>query len=785
MDKIIKRDIVDDISKGFLDYSMSVITARAIPEIADGNKPIHRRILYSMAENKLFHDKPTKKAATVVGNVMASYHPHGDSSIYMAAIRMSQPWTMRYPLLEAQGNNGSIDGDQPAAMRYVELRLSPLAKYMFVDLDKSTVDTRTTFDGSTQEPVLLPAVFPNLLANGAAGIAVAMATNIPSHNLREIIEGTLLRLEGKKEEVYEAIPAPDFATGGELVNLSELPLAYRTGRGRAVLRGKYHIEEKGSNKHIVFTEIPYQMSKTDTTLKIIELSEEGVLKGITNVFDQSGKNGIRYVIEMRKSTNEDVVLEGLFKHTQLQKSIPINLTVLDNGVPKVVSLLSIIDGHIANNLNFILRASLYTRSKHLARINILEGYLKALDVIDDIVKLIKGSKSPAEARENLRKIYNFNVEQANAILNLKLQRLTALEKESIESEHSNLIKEVERLNTLIENEAERKKEFASRLIELRKSFGDNRRTTLFDIDYTFKKEKVEKPIENKKIYCAITKKHFVETMSKNKISVQKRNGTGTTITKDDELIFFSAMNTVDKVYMVTDKGYAYLVSANKLYEVCHNKPIDIGEVIEFKEKDEKIVFAFVLSNKALTGYLLLLTAGGLIKKTPIEDMLVKKNGTYVIDLQEGDRVVDYLFLMEDTDILVYTDKNIIRFNSDEIRPTARKTKGVKAIKGRPIGLEKYRDNIITVTENGYGKITKGSELSPQKRSGIGVIGHAVTEQTGTLSKVLTFTNKGNIVLYTNDKAIKIQTDDLPVLSRNTRGNRLINGGRIVGAQFEK
>lgn len=785
MEQIIKKDIVQDMTKSYVDYSMSVICARAIPDVRDGLKPVARRILYAMHQGKMTHGRPHKKASAVVGDTMGSYHPHGDSSIYGAATRMGQTFSLRYPLIDGHGNMGNMDGDDPAAMRYVKMRMSPLAEVMMSDMSKNVVDMVPNYDNSKEEPSVLPSGFPNLLANGAIGIAVGMATSIPSHNLTELCDGFVALLDNPDlttaQIVADYIPAPDFPTGGALINKSAFTDVYTTGRGKATLQAIYHIEEKGAKKYIVFTELPYQVQKPVLMIKIADLVKDGTIPEIQNIYDESDREGIRFVIETHKSTNEFQVLNKLFQYTNLEKNFKVIMLALDGKNPQVFSLKQMMAHYLAHQDSVLIRKTKTELRKAESKLHLLEGYIKALNNIDAIIALIKKAKGASAAKSELMSVFDFSEAQATAILNLKLQRINALEKESIESDIEKIKNIIIECKKLLENKTLRDISIKAGILAIKKSYGDKRRTKLMDITRE-KEEKTKVVIPSEEIYVAISEKGAIKAVPVAKVPVQRSKGKGSTLSMGtgDHIKKIIKTNTTDKLNVFTNEGKLYRIDAYTIPKLDKTKK-GVPLLSLFQPKGAAEQPLIVTSANTESEYIMFVTKKGIVKKTKLAD-LTKSNRSGVIAFtpKPDDEIIDIMFVDEDYDILLATHNGIIiRFSSKEVSATNKYGVGVKGIKLKAddyvVSVCKENDFICTVSEKGYAKKSALSEFPKQKRYGAGILAHKLTLKTG-LHLVKAFGINEEQLILTNKvhKTIKVASSDVPVTSRVAAGNKIMN-----------
>lgn len=767
MEKILEKDITEEVKSSYLDYAMSVIVSRAIPDVKDGLKPVQRRILYAMYEAGIIHSKPYKKSARVVGDVLGKYHPHGDSSVYDALVRMAQDFSMRYPLVEGHGNFGSIDGDSPAAMRYTEVRLSKIAEEMLEDLDKDTVDLGPNFDGSLKEPLFLPSKVPNLLINGASGIAVGMATNIPPHNLSEIVDGILKYIDDPDisiEELNEIVKAPDFPTGG-IISKKDVLAAYKSGRGTIRIRGKIKVEEKNT---IIIEEIPYQVNKSMLVEKIADLARDDKIKGIKNILDESDRKGMRISIELSKNIDKDYVIHQLYKNTPLESSFGVNNMVLVDGGPQLLNLKELIAEFVRHRVNIILRRTDYELNNAKDRVHILEGLLVALTDIDSVIQIIKGSKNVTEARENLFNRYRLSKKQINAILDMKLQRLVSLERDSIEEEYKSLLEKIEELNNIILDKQKQYTLIKDELMKIKDDYGDERRTKIVE-DF----EKVEEDVLLPDIdYLVIlTDEDYIKKIPIDKFKTQRRGGRGISLINNTDIsslkLFYTANNR-DKLLLFTNKGRVYSLDVSTIPE---NERTAKGRFIKNFldiDKDEKIVSMIDYQDR--NGHLVLATKNGLIKKTNLRLFeKVKANGKIAIRLNDDDKLVGVKRCNNDDDIILITKNGLLsRFSAREVRETGRNTMGVIGMRFKDsddevVDLDTINaevKDVLIVTETGIGKRVSLNKFAIRHKGTKGVIAVKMDDDNYVKSilgvdddDTLLIGSKNGLILRTN--ALKI------------------------------
>ena len=791
------REITEELRESYLDYAMSVIISRALPDSRDGLKPVQRRILYAMNEIGLTSNAKTRKSATVVGETLGKYHPHGDIAVYDALVRMAQDFSLRYPLIQGQGNFGSIDGDPPGAMRYTECRLTPLAQEMLEDLDKETVDFMPNYDATKQEPKCLPAKLPQLILNGAMGIAVGMATNIPPHNLKEIAEAINFLIEkphASIEELMNFVKGPDFPTGGIIYGRDNILEAYATGKGSIICRAKTEIIESEKHKKIIVTEIPYQVNKADLIAKIASLVEENKIEGIKDLRDESDKEGLRISIDLHQNALPNRILNLLFKYTEMEKPFHVNiLALVENGLqPKVLSLKNILEEYIHHRQDVIKKRTEYLLKKARERIHILDGLAKALNHIDDIIKLIKASENRDDAQKKLMAKYNFSDLQANAILEMKLSNLAKLEKQKIEDElkekqklageYEIILKQPKRILKIIKDE----------INFLKEKYGDNRRTTIeTHLPGEIKEEEL---IPAKEILITLSQTGYIKRMSPETLKAQKRGGKGVigyeTKNEEDAISHLLAADNRDKVWFFTNKGFLFQISA---FEIAESSRTGRGKLIQnylnLRQEEQVIVLLNLPSNLKETNYryLILATERGLVKKTALKEYdNIRKGGIVAIKLANNDNVIGATFSTGNDEILLISQNGqAIHFSEKEIRSLGRTATGVKGLKikenDKLISLINIKSEIIkanpqilVISENGFGKRTKLNEYRKQKRGGSGIKTAKITNKTGKLVKAsLTLDEETLIAISQKAQIIKAPLTSIPVLKRTTQGVRIM------------
>ena len=788
MDKINQNNIVTEVQESFLDYSMSVIVARALPDLRDGLKPVHRRILYSMYENGYTPDKQYRKCARVVGDVMGKYHPHGDSSIYEAMVRMAQDFSYRHMLIDGHGNFGNMDGDGAAAMRYTESRLAKISLELLRDLNKETVNMIPNFDETEMEPEVLPSRFPNILVNGTMGIAVGMATNIPPHNLGEVIDGCVAYIDNHEitiPEIMEKLKGPDFPTGGIILGNSGIKKAYETGRGTITIRCKAEIDENNGKNRIVITELPYGINTFDLKTRIGELVRDKVLDGIADYHDATSlEKGVNIIITLKKEANPQVVLNNLYKHTQLQSTFGIIFLMIDNGTPKVLNIKEIISKYIDFQKEVIIRRTKFDLRKKEERVHILEGYKIALDNIDEVIKIIKEAETDVIAREKLIQRFGFDEIQANAILELKLRRLTGLERDKIENELADLIEQIKELKEILASEQKVLDIIKKELLEIKAKYADERRTNIdmTAIDYI----EDESLIPEEDIIVTISDKGYIKRCVSSTFKSQHRGGVGIkgmSTNEEDYVKYLVNASTHDYILFFTNKGKVYRLKGYEIPEYSRQaKGLPIINLLQI-EKDEKINSIISISNENDNKYLIFATRDGLVKKTAVEEYAnIRMSGKIAISLKDGDELID-VKLSDGTNkvILGSTSGRMVVFNENEVRPMGRTASGVKGINldgdykctGMEVG--KDDDNLLIVTKFGYGKKTLISEYRMTKRGSKGVKALNVTDKNGEMIAHKIVNNDKDLLMITESgMAIRMGINQISQLGRVTQGVKLIN-----------
>lgn len=793
--KIIDVTIEDEMQKSFIDYAMSVIVSRAIPDVRDGLKPVHRRILYSMYELGLTPDKGFRKSARIVGDVLGKYHPHGDSSVYDAMVRMAQDFSTRYLLVEGHGNFGSIDGDSPAAMRYTEARMARIATELLADINKDTVDFSPNFDETLKEPQVLPARFPNLLVNGSSGIAVGMATNIPPHNLGEVIDGVVALIDNPDisiEELMDYIKGPDFPTGGIILGREGIKKAYATGKGRIVTRAKTHIEEiSGNRSRIIVNEIPYQVNKAKLIERIAELVKDKRIEGISDIRDESDRHGMRIVIDLKRDVNPNVVLNYLFKHTQMQDTFGANMLALVDGEPRVMNLKEILHHYINHQKNVIIRRTKYDLDKAEARAHILEGLLVALDHIDEVINLIRSSRTDQIAKEGLMEKFDLSERQAQAILDMRLRRLTGLERDKLQEEYEGLLNTIKELKDILANDHLQYAIIKEELLEIKRKYNDDRRTEITsapgEID-------IEDLIDEHDVVLTLTHLGYVKRTPLDTYKSQRRGGRGITglQTREEDFVYdLFVTSTHQRLLIFTSLGKVYELKAYEIPEAGRQaRGTAIINLLDLMP-GERVQAVIPVNDFEESKYLLMCTKSGLVKKTPLKDYEnIRKAGLIAINLKEDDEVIGVQLTDGDREVLLASHKGMcIRFHESDVRPMGRAAMGVKGIELDEddyvidMGLVSDEGQILTISENGYGKRTPIDEYRVQRRGGRGIITMKITEKTGKLV-ALKVVNKDDELMMINSEGIiiRIGVDEISTMSRNTQGvmlMRMEEGNKVV------
>lgn len=776
---VVDVDIEKEMKKSYLEYAMSVIVARALPDVRDGLKPVHRRIIYAMQGLGLLPDKPYKKSSRLVGEVMGKYHPHGDSAIYDATVRLAQDFNLRYPLVDGQGNFGTIDGDGAAAPRYTEVRMQKLALEMLRDINKDTVDFAPNYDENEKEPVVLPSKFPNLLVNGAAGIAVGMATNMPPHNLNEVIDATCEYIDNfdiSVDELMKFVKGPDFPTGAYIMGLEGIKQAYHTGRGKITVRAVANIEEHNNKTRIIVTEIPYQVNKTNLIMKIVELIKDKRIEGISDLRDESNMKGIRIVIELKRDANPNIILNNLYKHTQMQTTFGVINLALVNGEPKVLNLKELIGHYVEHQRDVITRRCRFELKKAEDRAHIVEGLLKAIDHIDEIIKIIRASYS--DAQEKLMERFGFTKIQAESILEMRLRRLQGLEREKLQDEYNSLIKEIARLKEILGNERLILNIIKEELIEIKEKFGDDRRT---EIKPNFDEIEIEELIKEEDVVITLTKQGYIKRIPSDTYKVQNRGGKGVvalTTKEDDYVDSLFVTSTHSLILFFTNKGRVYKLKA---YEIPEGKRQAKGQnIINLLElmHGEKVNAVIPVKDAEADEYLIMATKKGTIKRTSVELFKsIRKVGMKAINLVDDDELIQVrVSPVEDSAILVTKKGLAIKFALSDLREIGRTGQGVRGIKLDKddevvsMNLDSEGKHLLVFSEYGYGKRTLASNYKVQNRGGKGVKTYKVTEKTGfVVSSKMVNPNDEVIVLSQSGGIIRLLVKDIPVKGRDTQG----------------
>ncbi|MEN9997124.1 MAG: hypothetical protein RI922_114 [Bacteroidota bacterium] len=799
-EKIIQINIEDEMKSAYIDYSMSVIVSRALPDVRDGFKPVHRRVLYGMQDLGVFSNRPYKKSARIVGEVLGKYHPHGDSSVYDTMVRMAQPWSLRYPLVDGQGNFGSVDGDSPAAMRYTEARFKKIAEEMLNDLDKETVDFAPNFDDSLEEPTVLPSKIPNLLVNGASGIAVGMATNMAPHNLSEVIDGITAYIDNKDidiEELIKYVKAPDFPTGGIIYGYEGVREALLTGRGRIVMRAKAEIEESNGREQIVVTEIPYQVNKADMIKKTAELVNDKKIEGISDIRDESDRNGMRIVYEIKRDAIANVVLNKLFKFTSLQTSFSVNNICLVEGRPVMVNLKELISHFVDFRHEVVVRRTKYELRKAEERAHILEGLIIASDNIDEVIKIIRASKSPEEARENLMTRFALSDIQSRAIVEMRLRQLTGLEQDKLRAEYEDLMKLIADLKDILANEDRRMQIIKDELLEVKEKYGDERRS---QIEYSASEMRMEDLIADEEVVITISHAGYIKRTSLTEYKVQNRGGMGSkgSTTRDKDFLehLFVATNH-NYLLVFTEKGRCFWM---RVYEIPEGNKLSKGRAIQNLiniPQDDKVK-AYVkvqdLTDKEYVenNFIVMCSKQGVIKKTSLEAYSrPRSNGINAITIRDNDELLEAKLTNGTNEIVLATSSGrAIRFNESTVRPMGRNASGVRGVtlggeNDQVVGMicvEDVFSTILVVSEKGYGKRTYLNDPEDQEpvyritnRGGKGVKTLNITDKTGPLLSILNVTDEEDLMIITKaGVTIRMHIDTIRTMGRAAQGVRLIN-----------
>lgn len=784
--RILPIEIGHEMKKSYIDYAMSVIAGRALPDVRDGLKPVHRRILYSMSELNLTPDKPYRKSARIVGDVLGKYHPHGDSAVYLAMVRMAQDFSTRGLLVDGHGNFGSVDGDSPAAMRYTEARMSKLALELLRDIDKETVDFIPNFDESLKEPSVLPSRFPNLLVNGSNGIAVGMATSIPPHNLGEVIDATIHLIDNEEcsiEDLMQFIQGPDFPTSAIIMGKENIAEAYRTGRGKAKVRARAYIEELAKGKQqIVITEIPYQVNKAKLVEKIAELVKDKKLEGISDLRDESNRNGMRIVIELKRDANANIVLNKLYKHSQMEDTFSIIMLALVNGEPKVLNLKQVLYHYVQHQKDVVTRRTKFDLNKAEARAHILEGLRIALDNLDEVIKLIRGSKTAQEAKDGLMNRFNLSEVQAQAILDMRLQRLTGLERDKIEAEYEELLKKINRLREILSDEKLLMNVIKQELSIVKENYADERRT---EIRHAEGEIDMRDLIENEEVAVTLTHFGYIKRMPIDTYKSQNRGGRGIsalTTREEDFIKELITTQTHSRLLFFTNKGRVYRLNAYEIPEAKRQaKGSAIVNLLQLNS-DEKIATMISIDDASDSQYLLLATKNGIVKKTKREEFKnINKSGLIAIGLREDDELIDVRVTDGSEDVILVTKGGMsIRFDENDIRHMGRTAMGVKGItlnkndKVVSMNLCSEGTDLLVVSENGFGKRTSIEEYRSQIRAGKGIKTYNIADKTGDIVGAQMVNEDDEMMIINSDGVlIRLRVNEISLFGRVTSGVKLM------------
>ena len=783
--KVIPVDINHEMKKCYIDYAMSVIVGRALPDVRDGLKPVHRRILYSLQGLGLTPEKGYRKCARIVGEVLGKYHPHGDSSVYDALVRMAQDFSMRYMLVDGHGNFGSVDGDSAAAMRYTEAKMNKIAVEMLRDINKNTVDFMPNFDGEEQEPVVLPSRFPNLLVNGSSGIAVGMATNIPPHNLGEIIDGTIMLIDNPELTVLDLmtkIQGPDFPTGATIMGKAGIRAAYETGRGKIVVRADAEIEEENGRHKIVVTEIPYQVNKAKLIENIADLVKDKKITGISDLRDESDRDGMRIVVELKRDANPNVVLNLLYKHTKLQDSFGVIMLALVNNEPRVLNIKEILSNYIDYQKEVITRRTVFELNKAEARAHILEGLRIALDNIDEVISIIRHSKTAEIAKNTLMEKFALSDKQATAILEMRLRRLTGLEREKIEEEYAELMKQIEYLKSILASEEKLLGVIKDELSDIKAKYSDERRTK---IEKVVNEIDIEDLIQEEDVVITLTNSGYIKRISADTYSAQRRGGKGiqAMTTKEDDFVeHVMITSTHSDVLFFTNRGRVYKLRAYEIPDAGRQaKGTNVINLIAI-EPDEKIQTVLTVSDGKKEGFLFMATKNGIVKKTHISEFKnLRKNGLISLSLKDNDELLKVKNTYGDANIMIVTQNGYaVRFNEKNVRAMGRTASGVKAINLKDDDVAVCMDiavdgeELLVISENGFGKRTPVSEYKVQNRGGVGLITYKISEKTGKLTGATICKVDDELMLINSSGvAIRINVADISVTNRSAMGVTLM------------
>ena len=785
---LVDVNLTSEMKTSFIDYAMSVIVARALPDVRDGLKPVHRRILYGMNELGVTPDKPHKKSARITGDVMGKYHPHGDSSIYEAMVRMAQWWSYRYMLVDGHGNFGSMDGDGAAAQRYTEARMSKIALEMLRDINKNTVDFTDNYDASEREPNVLPARFPNLLVNGATGIAVGMATNIPPHNLGESIDAVKLMMDNPDvttRELMEVLPGPDFPTGALVMGKSGIHKAYETGKGSIVLRSRTEIEEtKTGRERIVVTEFPYMVNKTKVHEHIVRLVQEKRIDGITAVRDESNREGVRFVIEVRRDASANVILNNLFKMTQMQTNFGFNMLAIQNGVPKILSLREILGSYIEHQKEVVTRRTIFDKEKAEARAHILEGLLIALDHIDEVIKIIRNSQTDAEAQAELISKFKLSERQSQAILDMRLRRLTGLERDKIQSEYDDLIALIADLADILAKPERVVAIIKEELDEVKRKFGDPRRTELMVGEVLSLED--EDLIEETNVLITLSNKGYIKRLDQDEFTAQKRGGRGVqgTGVKDDDFVReLVSTSTHDRLLFFTNKGRVYRLKGYEIPEYGRTaKGLPIVNLLKLDDGESIQTIINVAQDRSEDSYLFFTTRSGLVKRTSVAEFAnIRQNGLKALNLKDEDELINVFLTDGNTDVIIGTKFGYsVRFKESVVRNMGRSATGVRGVNLRPgdqvVGASVItdQDEVLIITEKGYGKRTRADEYPTKGRGGKGIKTANVADKNGPLAGLMTVKGDEDLMIITNTGVmIRTSVANISQTGRSTMGVKVM------------
>ncbi|VQJ32412.1 DNA gyrase subunit A [Streptococcus pneumoniae] len=768
---LVNVNLTKEMKASFIDYAMSVIVARALPDVRDGLKPVHRRILYGMNELGVTPDKPHKKSARITGDVMGKYHPHGDSSIYEAMVRMAQWWSYRYMLVDGHGNFGSMDGDSAAAQRYTEARMSKIALEMLRDINKNTVDFVDNYDANEREPLVLPARFPNLLVNGATGIAVGMATNIPPHNLGETIDAVKLVMDNPEvttKDLMEVLPGPDFPTGALVMGKSGIHKSYETGKGSIVLRSRTEIETtKTGRERIVVTEFPYMVNKTKVHEHIVRLVQEKRIEGITAVRDESNREGVRFVIEVKRDASANVILNNLFKMTQMQTNFGFNMLAIQNGIPKILSLRQILDAYIEHQKEVVVRRTRFDKEKAEARAHILEGLLIALDHIDEVIRIIRASETDAEAQAELMSKFKLSERQSQAILDMRLRRLTGLERDKIQSEYDDLLALIADLADILAKPERVSQIIKDELDEVKRKFSDKRRTELM-VGQILSLED-EDLIEESDVLITLSNRGYIKRLDQDEFTAQKRGGRGVqgTGVKDDDFVReLVSTSTHDHLLFFTNKGRVYRLKGYEIPEYGRTaKGLPVVNLLKLDEDESIQTVINVESDRSDDAYLFFTTRHGIVKRTSVKEFAnIRQNGLKALNLKDEDELINVLLTEGDMDIIIGTKFGYaVRFNQSAVRGMSRIATGVKGVNLREgdtvvgASLITDQDEVLIITEKGYGKRTVATEYPTKGRGGKGMQTAKITEKNGLLAGLMTVQGDEDLMIIT-DTGVMIRTN---------------------------